>query len=880
VPGYEVLEELGRGGMGVVYKARQMGLNRLVALKVLLAGAHSGPGELARFRREAEAMARLHHPNIVPIYEVGEHAGLTYFAMELCEGGGLAQRLAGRPLPPREAAKLTATLARAVHAAHEAEVIHRDLKPGNILLQIADCRLQTENQQAAASGRSAILNLQSTIPKIADFGLAKKLDASTGLTASGVILGTPSYMAPEQASGQAREVGPAADVYALGAILYECLTGRPPFKAADPLATLAQVVADPPVPPSRLRAQVPSALEAICLTCLEKQPQRRYHSADDLAYALDRFLAGDLQAGEALRKASPRKPPKFPWVRLRPTLVLYGFTVLGFVAARLGSIFVLLFVLGIWAAIIGTVLGLIVIIDWGRALMIAAERAGRRVLTLAFHPNGHTLATGDAGGSLRLVDLDSEKVRLLKESGYDAAVRALAFRNGKDGAEVAALDAMGVVWRWPLQTHKGYRWLETLGRVTTAAFSPDGRWLACAAGDRPDWGQSVLSRWPWLLRLVGRRTQRVWLLDLGAASQPAAPAEDAGTAEQPGNVDETEVRRQVHALIQQIEKPPPTVAMVLSVMYLGMVVSVAVLIVLSWIINESLLSYPWGFFGILVGGLFLGGIALWLSWVWLARQALPQFNRQFPEQTAQRTLALKVLAAYQSRVSPVKNLKAALLVPLEPKPFLPSQAVCLDTDAQFFRALTFAPSAPAFAAMTETGLRLYRLEADGCLTERTLARKEVHPQAVPAFTPDGRTLVVRLRDGSAKAWEVATAEPQDHVSAPANGPVWVYAPDCRSAATLNEDGAASLWDLGTGQELGMLAINAPPEVAVRAPGKAGAREWADLPPVRLVAFSSDGQRVALANDCGDVAWCEVAEVRRQADQLGERKRDAAGRPDK
>jgi tetratricopeptide (TPR) repeat protein len=268
MPGYEVLQELGRGGMGVVYEARQIGPNRVCALKMILAGGHAGAAELARFRTEAEAIGRLQHPNIVQVFEVGEHAGLPYFSLEFCAGGSLEKKLDGTPLPPREAARLVETLARAMQAAHQANVIHRDLKPANVLL--------------TADG----------LPKISDFGLARKLD-EVGQTASNAIVGTPSYMAPEQAGGKSKEMGPATDVYALGAILYECVTGRPPFKAATVMDTLHQVVANEPVPPRQLQPRTPRDLETITLKCLHKEPARRYATAADLAADLKHFLAGE-----------------------------------------------------------------------------------------------------------------------------------------------------------------------------------------------------------------------------------------------------------------------------------------------------------------------------------------------------------------------------------------------------------------------------------------------------------------------------------------------------------------------------------------------------------------------------------------------------------
>jgi len=288
VPGYEIQGELGRGGMGVVYKARQASLNRVVALKMLLAGAYAGPEQRDRFRAEAEAVARLRHPNIVQIFEVGEHAGRPYLVLEYVEGGALDERLHGAPQNPRAAAAMAETLARAVHAAHQQGVVHRDLKPANVLLA-----LSRETQASPSETLAGVSRLNEAVPKITDFGLAKQLDADRGRTPSEAVLGTPSYMAPEQASGKMRSVGTAADVYALGAILYEMLTGRPPFRGETPLDTLQQVAIDDPLPPRALQPKVPTDLETVCLKCLQKDPGRRYASAGELAEDLRRFLAGE-----------------------------------------------------------------------------------------------------------------------------------------------------------------------------------------------------------------------------------------------------------------------------------------------------------------------------------------------------------------------------------------------------------------------------------------------------------------------------------------------------------------------------------------------------------------------------------------------------------
>jgi serine/threonine protein kinase/tetratricopeptide (TPR) repeat protein len=318
VPGYEILAELGRGGMGVVYKARDRRLQRLVALKMVLAGAHVGAVGLARFRAEAEAVAKLTHVNIVQIYETGEYEGRPFFSLEFVEGGSLEQKLTGNPTNPKAAAQLIETLARAMQVAHERGIIHRDLKPANILLaklsnQTSIVRSRGSDSQSLPADHWS----RTTIPKIADFGLAKHVDDDSSQTKSGTILGTPSYMAPEQAEGRNREVGPAVDIYALGTILYELLVGRPPFRAGNPIDTIRQVVEQEPVPPRQLEPRVPLDLQTISLKCLEKQPGRRFASAGALADDLRRFIEGDpIQA-----RPTPGWERAWKWAKRRPHVV-------------------------------------------------------------------------------------------------------------------------------------------------------------------------------------------------------------------------------------------------------------------------------------------------------------------------------------------------------------------------------------------------------------------------------------------------------------------------------------------------------------------------------------------------------------------------------
>jgi WD40 repeat protein len=862
IAGYEILEELGRGGMGVVYKARQTGLNRLVALKMILAGGYAGAEQLARFRTEAEAIASLQHPNIVQIHEVGEAEGKPYFALEFLEGGSLDGHLRGTPLPPKEAARLVEVLAGAVHAAHRRQIVHRDLKPANILL--------------TADGT----------PKVADFGLAKRL-GEAGQTHSGAVMGTPSYMAPEQADGQSKEVGLAADVYALGAILYDCLTGRPPFKAASALDTLLQVVNEEPVPPRRLQPKLPIDLETVCLKCLRKEPAARYASAAELAEDLRRFRAGEPV------KARPvgRLARGLRWVRRYPAAATaYGLATLVLVLGGLGG-----GAAWLWhrseqareqlagekqrseaarqeAEAARTRLADVSYLhqiglahrEWQEAEVARAEqllescpperrgwewhyvhrlchadlltRTGNSGLGVAFSPDGRRLANGSRDHMIQIWDARTGR-ELTSCKGHSSTVGSVMF--SPDGLSLASASADGTTRVWDARTGRELFALQHNEHVRKAVFSPSGRFIATGSGRETVklWdahnGQEV--------RTFNGLTGEVKGVAFSPDGRQLAGWGGAGKSDISGQGEVKLWDRQTGREVLSIGHTANLTDVAFSPDGRRLAGASTDRTVRVWDAQTGRPLFT-------VSGHTDRVIAVTFSpdGTYLASAGSDQSVRDWDAATGQEVVCHKGHIGYVNSVafSPDGRRLASASSDGTVKVWRTTadpRTACLAGHTRMIAEVKVSPDGRTLASSGSDGtIRLWDLAA-----RRQVLCIPAHPSGVDsvAFGPDGKRLVSSGKDRLVKVWEVKTGK---EVLSWTGDPVWsvAFSPDGSRLASASSGyydkqgrllpGNAKLWDARTGKELFTL------------PG--GPHGFMSL------AFSPDGKRLACGGDRNVVVW--------------------------
>jgi WD40 repeat protein len=834
--------------MGVVYRATQAGLNRVVALKMILSGAHAGPGERARFQAEAQAVARLQHPNVVQIHEVGEHDGRPYFSMEFCEGGSLADRLLGTPQPARPSAELTEVLARAVQAAHARGIVHRDLKPANVLL--------------AADGT----------PKITDFGLAKRLDAGTGGTATGSVLGTPSYMAPEQAEGKVREVGPAADVYALGAVLYELLTGQPPFRAATPLDTVLQVVSEEPVPPRRLQPRVPRDLETVCLTCLQKDPGKRYASAQALADDLRRFLDGiPIRA-----RPAGRVEGLWRWCRRHPArAAAVGLTVLAalaVVALAVGAAFTVQLrrEQQRTQSALESAEGYRAQLALERGLALGGQGdAARGLLWLGHSLEVAPAADADLRREIRanLADWRHQVHPLRAVLHYPDIVRGLAFSPGGELFLTGCWDNTARLWETSTAEPVGQPWPHP-DRVYAVAFSPDGRMAATACRGGTVWLWDVATG-----RLLERPPMRhrdsVWSVAFSADGQTLL----TGSRDQTARLWDVVTGKQVGRAFPHggdvfvaAFLPPDGKSVVTAGVGSGPRI---------WELGGDgpPRDAPWGH-----------------TDFWVTALAFSPDGKTALTGTTSATAQLWDLGTGRPLGPPLQHQLAVWAVAFSPdgKTFATGG---MDGIARLWETATSKPVGALLRHQDQVAGVAFR-PPDGRVvvtasTDRTVRLWDVSPRrslATPlphdgyvyaaAFSPDGKTILTASLDRTVRLWDAAAGEelPGRRVSHTGFIKAVAFSPDGQTFATSGseEEFAARVWETATGRPVGeplrhggwvwSLAFSPDGKALLTGSRDKTARLWDaatgrllytlshDDDDVWAVAFSPDGKVIATASE--------------------------------